>query len=104
MSETQAYNVTAAHITQTPGICGGKPCIAGRRIRVQDVYEWHEKLGMTAGEISAEYNLSLAQVHAALTFAYEHLDDILADIEGSEHNVSTFKSDYPEQVKKLTGE
>lgn len=104
MSETQAYNVTAAHITQTPGICGGKPCIAGRRIRVQDVYEWYEKLGMTASEISAEYNLSLAQVHAALTFAYENLEDILAAIEDSEQNVETFKSDYPEQVKKLSGE
>lgn len=104
MSETQAYNVTAAHITQTPGVCGGKPCIAGRRIRVQDVYEWHEKLGMTANEISEEYNLSLAQVHAALTFAYEHLEDILVAIEGSEQNVETFKSDSPEQVKKLSGE
>jgi uncharacterized protein (DUF433 family) len=104
MSETQAYNVTAAHITQTPGVCGGKPCIAGRRIRVQDVYEWHEKLGMSAAKIASEYNLSLAQVHAALTFAFDHLEEILADIEASEHNVESFKRDYPDQVKKLPGE
>jgi uncharacterized protein (DUF433 family) len=104
MAETQTYNVTAAHITRTPGVCGGKPCIAGRRIRVQDVYEWHETLGMTAEEIAREYNLSLAQVYAALTFAFEHLDEILADIEASEANVESFKRDYPDKVKKLPGE
>ncbi|MCC6801304.1 MAG: DUF433 domain-containing protein [Anaerolineae bacterium] len=99
-----AYNVTAAHITQTPGICGGKPCIAGRRIRVQDVYVWHETVGMSAEAIASEYNLSLAQVYAALTFAYEHLDEILADIQASDENVESFKRDYPENVKKLPGE
>lgn len=99
-----AYNVTAAHITQTPGVCGGKPCIAGRRIRVQDVYAWHEAVGMTAKEIATEYNLSLAQVYAALTFAYEHLDEILADIQASDENVESFKRDYPENVKKLPSE
>ena len=104
MAETQAYNVTAAHITRTPGICGGKPCIAGRRIRVQDVYEWHETLGLTAAEIAREYNLSLAQVHAALTYAFENLDQILADIEASEKNVESFKRDYRDNVKKLRGE
>lgn len=99
-----AYNVTAAHITQTPGVCGGKPCIAGRRIRVQDVYVWHETVGMGAEAIASEYNLSLAQVYAALTFAYEHLDEILADIQASEDNIESFKRDYPDKVKKLPGE
>jgi uncharacterized protein (DUF433 family) len=104
MAETQAYNVTAAHITQTPGVCGGKPCIAGRRIRVQDVYVWHETLGMSADEIANQYNLSQAQVYAALTFAFEHLDQIQSDIEASEENVESFKRDYPDKVKKLPSE
>ena len=99
-----AYNVTAAHITQTPGVCGGKPCIAGRRIRVQDVYVWHETVGISAEEIASEYNLSLAQVYAALTFAYENLNEILADIQASEENVEAFQRNYPEKVKKLPGE
>ncbi len=104
MADIQAHNVTAAHITQTPGVCGGKPCIAGRRIRVQEVYIWHETLNMSDKEIAAQYNLSLAQVHAALTYAYEQLDQILADIAASEANVESFKRDYPDQVKKLAGE
>jgi uncharacterized protein (DUF433 family) len=24
-----------------PTVCGGKACIAGTRIRVQDIYVWH---------------------------------------------------------------
>jgi uncharacterized protein (DUF433 family) len=81
MSDMLSYNVTAAHITQTPGVCGGKPCIAGRRIRVRDVYEWHEVLGMDADEIASAYDLSLAQVYAALTYAFETIGDIQADLQ-----------------------
>ena len=99
-----AYNVTAANITQSPGVCGGKPCIAGRRIRVQDVYVWYKTVSMSAEEIAEEYDLSLAQVHAALAFAFENLDQILADIAASEENVEAFKRDYPDKVKKLPGE
>lgn len=100
----ESYNVTAAHIERTPGICGGKPRIAGRRIRVQDIYVWHEIVGMSADEIANEYDLSLAQVYAALSFAFENLDEILVDIEASEKNVEDFKQDYPDKVKKLPGE
>ena len=76
MAESQAYNVTAAHFTQTPGVCGGEPCIAGRRIKVRHVYVWYTLMGMSDDEIAAHYDLSLAEIHAALTYAYEHLDEI----------------------------
>lgn len=29
--------LTSEHLQITPGVCGGKPCIAGHRIRVQDI-------------------------------------------------------------------
>ena len=29
------------HIEITPGVCGGKPRIAGHRIRVQDIVVWN---------------------------------------------------------------
>ena len=29
--------VMTERITKTPGICGGKPCIAGHRVRVVDI-------------------------------------------------------------------
>ena len=83
------YNVTAAHITQMPGICGGEPCIAGRRIKVRHVYVWYELMGMNDDEIAGEHDLSLAQVHAALTYAYEHLEEIRQAIHDEDEFVET---------------
>ena len=48
-------NVLTQHITKTPGVCGGRACIAGHRIRVQDIVVLHEMRGMPPKEIVAEY-------------------------------------------------
>ena len=53
------------HIELTPDTAGGKPRIRGRRVTVQDIAIWHERLGKSADEISAEYDLTLADVYAA---------------------------------------
>ncbi|WP_008312135.1 DUF433 domain-containing protein [Leptolyngbya sp. PCC 6406] len=37
----------AEHIEITPGVCGGKPRIAGHRIRVQDIAAWHEQMNLS---------------------------------------------------------
>lgn len=41
----------AEHIEITPDICGGKPRIAGHRIKVQNLAIWHEQIGMSTREI-----------------------------------------------------
>ena len=56
------------HIEITPGVAGGKPHIAGHRITVQDIVFWYDRLGKSADEISAEYGISPADVHSALTY------------------------------------
>lgn len=68
------------HIERTPGIAGGKPRIAGHRIKVSDVAIWHERLGMSADEIASEYNLTLVQVYAALAYYFAHREEIDRDI------------------------
>jgi uncharacterized protein (DUF433 family) len=104
MADIQQYNVTEAHIVKTPGVCGGKPRIIGRRITVQDMYIWYDLMGMSAEEIARNHELTLAQVHAALTYAYEHLDEIRADIEAGDKLVEEFKQKHPDKIKKLPGE
>ncbi len=60
------------HITSTPGVAGGKPCIAGTRIRVQDVVIRTE-LGESPDEIVKAYpHLTLADIHAALAYYYDN--------------------------------
>jgi uncharacterized protein (DUF433 family) len=65
--ESQPIELTIVqHITVTSGLRGGKPHIVGRRITVSDVAFFHLRQGMFVAEIAAEYDLSLAEVHAAL--------------------------------------
>lgn len=76
----------------TPGVCGGRPRIAGHRIRVQDVAIWHESLGMTPDEIVGEHpGLGLADVYAALAYYHEHLDEIRANIVADEAYVTRLR-------------
>lgn len=65
------------HIEVVPGEMGPKPRIIGHRIRVQDVVIWHEKLGMSPDEIVDQYpTITLADVHAALAYYWDHRDGI----------------------------
>lgn len=59
------------HVSADPAICGGKPCIAGTRIRVLDVLEMMAG-GMTVLEILADYQqLTEADIRGALAYAAE---------------------------------
>src|ERR671918_1025157 len=66
------------HIQSTADTAGGKPRIRGRRITVQDIAIWHERLGQSADEIAAAYDLTLADVYAALAYYFDHREEIEA--------------------------
>ncbi len=86
------------HIEITPGVCGGKPRIAGHRIRVQDIAVWHEMMGMSADEILYHYpSISLADIYAALSYYYDHLEEIRQDIRESE----TFAADLAAKTPSI---
>lgn len=69
------------HIEITPGVCGGKPRIAGHRIRVQDIVIWHEKMGMSPDEILYHYpSISLADVYAALAYYHDNREEVRQQI------------------------
>lgn len=80
-SRPRTVPVIGEYIAIKPGYCGGKPHIAGHRIKVQHIVVWHERMGMTPEEIVATYStLTLPAVHAALAYYYSHRADIDADI------------------------
>lgn len=65
------------HIETNPDKCGGKPCIAGTRIRVWDVHVWHDLRGNSPEQIVAEFpQLTLADVYAALAYYLDHREQI----------------------------
>lgn len=93
--------VITNHIEITPGICGGKPRIARHRIKVQNIVIWYERLGMSPDEIVYHYpSITLAEVHAALAYYYDHLEEIRKDIEDDEVFAKEMKSQMPSLVQQ----
>ena len=83
------------HIDITPGIAGGKPRIAGHRITVQNIVVWYDRMGKGADEIASDYDLDLADIHAALAYYFDHRTEIDDAIEESE----TFLKSLRENVR-----
>jgi uncharacterized protein (DUF433 family) len=101
------YNVTmsattpsrrslADYISKDPKVCGGKACIVGTRIRVQDIYILHELRGLSIEEIVEGYpQMTPAEAHAALAYYWDNRQEILDEIKAGEELV--------EQIKKAQG-
>ncbi len=71
------------HISTTPGVRGGRPCVEGTRISVMDIVAV-ERQGLSPDEIANYFSsrpLSPAEVHAALTYYYDHKQEIDAAFE-----------------------
>ena len=70
--------------------------LSGTRIRVQDIYVLSEFQGKTPDEIVSAYpQLSLAQVHAALAYYFDHMDEIRDEIRQDQ--------DFVEKFRQMTG-
>ncbi|MEM9657098.1 MAG: DUF433 domain-containing protein [Planctomycetota bacterium] len=67
--------------------------VACTRIRVQDIYFRSEVHGQSPEEIAVEFpHLSLAQIHAALAYYFDHRQEILAEIRQDEEFVKLMKA------------
>jgi uncharacterized protein (DUF433 family) len=94
--ESQAETLESPRIVRTPGTCGGKPRIDGHRIKVEHIAICHERMGMSPDEIVTSHpTITLAQVHAALAYYYEHKAEIDADIEEGKRYVDEIKANSP---------
>ncbi len=75
-----------------PGVCGGRPCVAGTRIRVQDVFVWHELQWQSADEIVSRFpQLTMADVYAALSYYWDHRDEIQRDMQAESDLVTRLR-------------
>ena len=86
------------YIVKTKGVVGSKPRIAGRRIAVQNIVIWHEWIGLSADEIANEYDLTLAEIYAALAYYYTNPQEIDDAIKRSEAFVAEMKKKIPSKV------
>ena len=91
---------TENRITRTPGICGGKACIAGHRVRVLDVVAWHEHQGMTPDEIVSHVpTITLGDVHAALAYYFDHIEEIQQEMRDERAFAEEFRRSNPSPLE-----
>lgn len=96
--------VLVEHIEKKPGVCGGKACVAGTRIRVQDIYVWHELQGQSTDEIVCNFpQLSLADVHAALAYYWDHTDEIRREMAQAEALLDQLRRTSPSPLQQKLG-
>jgi len=89
------------HIASKPGVCGGKPCIAGTRIRVLDIYVWHVLEGQTAEGIVADFpQLSMADVYAALTYYWDNREAIERSLKDEEDAYQQLKRSHASPLRE----
>lgn len=87
-------------ITKTPDVCGGKACIAGHRVRVLDIAVWHEHQGMTPDEIVSHVpTITLADVHAALTYYFDHIEEIRQEMRDERAHAEEFRRSHPSLIE-----
>jgi uncharacterized protein (DUF433 family) len=87
------------YITTDPAICDGKPIVAGTRTRVVQIAIEYDRLGWTPDEVvEAHPHLTLAQVHDALSYYYEHRATLDTDITTGQELVAYLREQYPSKL------
>lgn len=70
------------YIGRYPNICGGEPVISGTRFPVRSVVFYILKEGMLPEELANEFpHLSLSAIYDALSYYYDHTEEIESLIE-----------------------
>ena len=67
-------------ISTDPSVRNGRPCVAGTSVEVSVIVISKIMQEAEPDEIAADYDLSLAQVYAALAYYYDHKQEIDASI------------------------
>ena len=92
-----AAKMVYSHITKDPGVRGGRACIDQTRIAVVDIVALL-KQGKSDEQMRVVYpSLNLAHIHAAISYFYENMDEIeaeLAEDEGWEEDHERRKAEY----------
>jgi len=89
------------YIIKVRGICGGSPILKGTRTRVIDIVIEYTMLGRAPDEIiDAHPYLDLAKVHDALSYYYEHRENLDAEIQNRIKDVDELRARFSSKLWK----
>jgi uncharacterized protein (DUF433 family) len=77
-----AEKMTHPYIVSRKDYCGGSPVIKGTKFPVRSVVNYILRQGLSPEELVKEFpHLTLAQVYDALSYYYDHAEDIERELE-----------------------
>jgi uncharacterized protein (DUF433 family) len=92
-------SVITHHIEKTPGVCGGRACISGHRIRVLDIVAWHERRGYSPDEIVGLFpGITLADVYAALVYYFDNRQEIEDELRNQDEWAAWLTANVPSKI------
>jgi|GEM_PF-1042239 len=83
----------ARGIVMTPNVCGGRPRLAGHRITVQNLVEWHERGGKSIKDIMEGHDLTRAEILTGLSYYHNYREEIERAIRQDEALIKTIKQE-----------
>lgn len=82
-------------------ITGQRPVVSGTDIKVSQIASEVEHLGMTPDEVvQAHPHLTLADVHAALAYYYDHPEAIRLEWQEARELIAALRDRYPNPVTR----
>lgn len=100
MSDSTLEGVKHPYITIGRKSKGGEPAIVGTRTSVTDIAIRYEFGGMTPDQIIEQFpHLTLAQIHDALSYYYEHKLELDDAYKKQQTLVNELKKHYPSRLK-----
>ena len=97
MASTAPFDIGTL-ITSTPGVYGGRPCLAGTRFPIMQIVA-HAQGGTPPAELAENYSLDIGKVHAG--FAYYYANKAALDAEFAE-DVARFERGVAAQEAQRT--
>jgi uncharacterized protein (DUF433 family) len=94
--------MTYPYVISDPAVCAGQPHIQGTRITVRTIALEVERLGMTPDDVLAAHpHLTLAQVHATLSYFYDHRQEIENAARGLDVIEDELRARFPPGIQQF---
>ena len=82
---------------------GPQPVLERSGIKVKLVARWHLDQGMTIDELCETVGLTLAEIHAALAYYYDHEAELRAQISENDKIDAASRRDNPSVLRAKLG-
>jgi uncharacterized protein (DUF433 family) len=90
----EAVRTEHPHIVHIEGVCGGEPVIDGLRVGVRHVATLHQR-GEAIVDIAEALGISEAQVFHALSYFFDHREEVMGLIAREERANARFAGPLP---------